>query len=168
MEIDGFKILLIKSKARKRTIQARLLEGRTIKVLAPYHSDMKFIEEFIRKSVKKLSAKAVIPEGSVPLSDRAETLRQKFIPEAPEFSIGYSDSLRTTWGKCFISDRRIILNNKLKEFPLWVTDLVIIHEIAHLVHHDHGKNFRNLVSRYKLKERATGYLIAKGMKAADI
>lgn len=168
MEIDGFQILLVRSKARKRTIQAKLLHGNTIKVMAPYHSDTRFIEDFIRKSVKKLSTKAKISEGSVPLSDRAEMLRKKFIPEAPEFSIGYSDSLRTTWGKCFIRDKNIILNNKLKEYPLWVTDLVIIHEIAHLIRADHGKEFRSIVSRYKLKERATGYLIAKGMKAADI
>lgn len=168
MEIDGFKILLIRSRARKRTIQAKLLEDRTIKVMAPFHSDVKFIEDFIRKSVKKLSTKAKIPEGDGSLTVRAEMLRKKFIPEAPDFSIGYSDSLRTTWGKCFVRDKSIILNNKLKDYPLWVTDLVIIHEIAHLIHADHGKEFRTLVSRYKLKERATGYLIAKGLKAADI
>jgi len=166
--IDGFEILLVRSKARKRTIQAKLIGERTVKVMAPFHSDENFIEEFVRKSVKKLSLKTKIPEGAGSLSDRAEILRRKFIPEAPDFSIGYSESLRTTWGKCFIRDKNIILNNKLKEYPLWVTDLVIIHEIAHLIYPNHGTSFRELVSRYKLKERATGYLIAKGMKASDL
>lgn len=168
MIIDGFEILLVRSKARKRTIQARLVGDRTVKIMAPFHSDEKFIEDFVRKSVKKLSLRSKIPEGVSSLSDRAEMLRKKFIPEAPDFSIGYSDSLRTTWGKCFVRDKNIILNNKLKEYPLWVTDLVIIHEIAHLIYPNHGTCFRELVSRYKLKERATGYLIAKGMKASDL
>ncbi len=168
MIIDGFEILLVRSKARKKTIQARLIGDRTVKVMAPFHSDEKFVEDFVRKSVKKLSFRSKMPDGVRSLSDRAEMLRRKFIPEAPDFSIGYSDSLRTTWGKCFIRDKNIILNNKLKEYPLWVTDLVILHEIAHLIYPNHGTGFRKLVSRYKLKERATGYLIAKGMKASDL
>lgn len=168
MIIDGFEILLVRSKVRKRTIQARLVGDRTVKIMAPFHSGEKFIEDFVRKSVKKLSLRSKIPEGVGSLAERAGMLRVKFIPEAPDFSIGYSDSLRTTWGKCFVRDKNIILNNKLKEYPLWVTDLVIIHEIAHLIYPNHGTYFRELVSRYKLKERATGYLIAKGMKASDL
>ena len=168
MIINGFEIQLIRSKARKKTIQAKLINERTIKVLAPYFSDQKFIDDFIQKSVIKLSVKAKISENSNSLTERASILKKKFIPEAPDFCIAYSDSLRTTWGKCFVRDRSIIINPKLKDFPLWVLDLVIIHEIAHLIHPDHGRDFRSIVSRYRLKERATGYLIAKGMKAADI
>ncbi|HQO09613.1 MAG TPA: M48 family metallopeptidase [Clostridiales bacterium] len=168
MEIEGFEILLVRSKARRRTIQAKLLDEKTIKVMAPYHSDQTLIDDFIKKSVKKLRVRTRISGESGTLSERAGVLRNRFIPEAPDFNIAYSDSLRTTWGKCFVRDRNIIINPKLKDFPLWVLDLVIIHEIAHLIYPDHGKNFRNLVSRYRLKERATGYLLAKGMKAADI
>jgi len=168
LEIEGFEILIVRSRARKRTIQARLINDRTIKVLAPFYADAGFLDDFIKKSVKKLSRKAKIFSGDDDLTERSKMLKDKFVPEAPDFIIGYSDSLRTTWGKCFVRDKNIILNNKLKECPVWVTDLVIIHEIAHLVHSDHGKEFRRIVSRYKLKERATGYLLAKGMKAESI
>jgi predicted metal-dependent hydrolase len=168
LEIEGFEILLVRSKARRRTIQAKLLDDKTIKVMAPYHSDQAFIDEFIKKSVKKLKVRTKISGESSTLENRAAMLRDRFIPEAPDFSIGYSDSLKTTWGKCFVRDKNIIINPKLKDFPLWVLDLVIIHEIAHIIYPDHGRNFRSLVSRYRLKERATGYLMAKGMKAADI
>ncbi|MBU4485970.1 MAG: M48 family metallopeptidase [Candidatus Delongbacteria bacterium] len=168
MEIDGYEILIIKSKARKKTVQAKLVGDRTIKVLAPYRVGAEYLDDFIVKSVKKLSSKGKISDTNEFLYKRAEMLRKKFIPEAPDFEIGYSNSLRTTWGKCFISDKNIVLNTKLKNYPLWVVDLVIIHEIAHLIFHNHGKGFRSIVSRYKLKERATGYLLAKGMKASDI
>jgi hypothetical protein len=40
--------------------------------------------------------------------------------------------------------------------------LVLIHELAHLEVPDHGARFHALVDRYELRERATGYLIAKG------
>jgi hypothetical protein len=41
-----------------------------------------------------------------------------------------------------------------------VLDYVIVHELAHLVHVDHGPAFQALVDRYPLAERARGFLIA--------
>ena len=46
--------------------------------------------------------------------------------------------------------------------PDWVRDYVIVHEMAHLVEPNHGKDFHKLVDKYKLTERARGYLIAAG------
>ena len=37
---------------------------------------------------------------------------------------------------------------------------MIVHELAHLVHVDHGPAFQALVDRYPLAERARGFLIA--------
>jgi predicted metal-dependent hydrolase len=45
-------------------------------------------------------------------------------------------------------------------FPDWVLDFVLLHEMAHLVHSDHGPAFRELLDRYPLAERARGYLLA--------
>ena len=42
----------------------------------------------------------------------------------------------------------------------YLSDAVIIHELAHLRVSGHGPDFQALVSRYPLAERATGYLMA--------
>ncbi|MBU4312320.1 MAG: M48 family metallopeptidase [Candidatus Omnitrophica bacterium] len=47
--------------------------------------------------------------------------------------------------------------------PIWVRNYVIIHEMAHLIEPNHSKSFWNIVSRFKLTERARGYLMAKGL-----
>ena len=48
-------------------------------------------------------------------------------------------------------------------YPLWVLDYVIVHELAHLAEPNHGPRFHALVARYPKAERATGFLMAKGM-----
>lgn len=168
MNIDGFSIDVIRSKARRKTIQAKLTEERKIRVLAPYRAEEEFILNFIKKTVKKFALKESISGKGEDLQKRAEMLRKKYVKSAPDFKISYSENLKTTWGKCFTQKKEIILNPKLSKFPLWVVDMVIIHELSHLIHPDHGKEFRALVSKYKLKERATGYLYAKGINAKDI
>jgi predicted metal-dependent hydrolase len=42
--------------------------------------------------------------------------------------------------------------------PSWVIDYVLLHELAHLAHHDHSGPFWELVNRYSKAERARGYL----------
>jgi hypothetical protein len=47
--------------------------------------------------------------------------------------------------------------------PEWVRKYVVIHEMAHLVEPNHSRAFWDIVSRYKLAERARGYLMAAGV-----
>jgi predicted metal-dependent hydrolase len=51
----------------------------------------------------------------------------------------------------------------MADFPTWVVDAVIVHELAHLVELGHNAAFDALVERYPKTERATGFLIAKGL-----
>ncbi|MBP7885479.1 M48 family metallopeptidase [Patescibacteria group bacterium] len=41
-----------------------------------------------------------------------------------------------------------MFNRKLTQFPLFVLDYVVIHELAHLVHFNHSPKFRSLVEKY--------------------
>jgi predicted metal-dependent hydrolase len=54
---------------------------------------------------------------------------------------------RTRWGSC-TSEGSISLNWKLLAAPLPVLDYVVIHELAHLKHPNHSKDFWALVKNY--------------------
>lgn len=54
---------------------------------------------------------------------------------------------KTRWGSCS-SDRNLNFNWKLIHAPRKVIDYVVIHELAHLQHMNHGKRFWDLVAKY--------------------
>ena len=64
------------------------------------------------------------------------------------------------WGSCTFTDGAIRIARRAADLPDWVLDYLIVHELAHLVHSDHGAEFHDLENRYPLTERAKGYLLA--------
>ena len=49
-----------------------------------------------------------------------------------------------------------------------VVDAVVVHELAHLVEANHSPAFHALADRFPRQERATGFLIAKGLADPDL
>jgi predicted metal-dependent hydrolase len=71
-------------------------------------------------------------------------------PKFKRYDIVYPDiaihKLKTSWGNCS-PGKKITLNIKLIQVPKIYIDYVIIHEISHLVEHNHGPKFRQLLDR---------------------
>ena len=97
----------------------------------------------------------------IDLPKRARRLARRLGLPVPR-SVVWSDRQQRRWGSCTPSDGSIRLSTRLAGYPSWVLDYVLVHELAHLVHADHGRAFQALVARYPLAERATGFLLAKG------
>lgn len=60
------------------------------------------------------------------------------------FSVGFR-SYKSMWGICYQSGK-IYYCTKLFMLPQYIQDYVIVHELCHLVHHDHSHNFWGLVA----------------------
>ncbi|AXK50846.1 SprT family zinc-dependent metalloprotease [Spiroplasma alleghenense] len=66
-------------------------------------------------------------------------------------------NMKTRWGVCYPEREKIILNTKLIHFEPEVIDYVIVHELSHLLHKNHSKDFWKNVENYlpDYKERSS-------------
>ncbi len=55
--------------------------------------------------------------------------------------------MRSQWGSCSVSGR-LSLNTHLIKTPKSLLEYVILHELCHIKHHNHGKQFHALVTKY--------------------
>ena len=57
-------------------------------------------------------------------------------------------TMKSRWGVYNRKNHTITLNSKLIEFDVDKIDYVIIHELSHIIHFNHSKEFWGLVSKY--------------------
>ena len=94
------------------------------------------------------------------LVERAKKLNERHFGGMLRWtSIGFADMERL-WGSCTFTHGAIRIARRAASLPEWVLDYLLVHELAHLVHSDHGAEFHQLENRYPLTERAKGYLLA--------
>jgi len=91
---------------------------------------------------------------------KAEPAIRYDLPRAS--TVRWVPNRRSQWATCDTATREIQVIERLAEFPAWVLDYVLVHELAHLVHPNHSARFWALVNRFPRAERARGFLIAKG------
>ena len=161
--MTDLKVEVVRSKKRKRTMQAYLANGK-LRVLVPAglptDEESRLVETMVARATRKLSS------AGVDLAARAGQLATRYALPTPS-SIEWSDRQLTRWGSCTPSDGRIRISNRLASMPGWVLDWVLVHELAHLEVANHGERFQALVRRYELGERAKGYLMAKSEEPAS-
>jgi hypothetical protein len=121
-------------------------------------------QRWVAEMVKRLERRHAGDE--IDLEQRARTLARQLHLEQPA-SIRWVSNQEMRWGSCTPRDRTIRISTRLAREPGWVIDYVIVHELAHLSVAGHGPRFWDLVNRYRLAERARGFLMARGMGSDD-
>jgi predicted metal-dependent hydrolase len=145
-----------RSRRRTRTVSA-WREGGRIVVAIP--ASFSAAEE--RRWVDTMAAR-VLDRSRAPsdpeLARRADQLADRYLGGVRARSVSWSSRQQRRWGSCTSVDGTIRVSTRLRGMPDWVLDYVLVHELAHLQHADHGTEFWQLVQAYPLAERARGFL----------
>ena len=153
-------IRIVASRRRRRTVAARLRSG-VLELLVPEwmpRAERERWAEEMRQRLERRMERARPSDDK--LAARARALNDRHFGGRLRWtSIGFTETA-SLWGSCTFTSGAIRIAGRLAKFPDWVLDYVLMHELAHLVHSDHGPAFHEMLARYPLAERAKGYLVA--------
>jgi predicted metal-dependent hydrolase len=154
----GVKIEVVRSRKRRKTIQAREVDG-VLRVSIPATMTKAEEAHWVAEMVRRMERRSAT--GTIDLTDRARQLATRHGLPQPDV-IRWVDNQESRWGSCTPADRSVRISSRVAREPSWVLDYVIVHELAHLAVPGHNPRFWTLVNRYPKAERARGFLIARG------
>lgn len=93
----------------------------------------KMLELFLKKQIRRIF--------------QEEVEQYKKIIETPPFHLRIR-KMKTRWGVCNYKLNTITLNSELIKYKKEDLRYVIVHEMCHFYHHNHGKSFWNMVNLY--------------------
>jgi predicted metal-dependent hydrolase len=160
------EVRIIRSARRRRTISAKQ-EGDTLVLYLPTGLSAEEEQHWVERMRAKLERQQLRRRlnSDEALRERtAELNRAYFDGKLAVADVRFVTNQGHRFGSCTPSQGTIRISHRLAEMPTWVLDYVLVHELAHLVEPNHSPRFWKLVSRYKLAERARGFLMAKGME----
>ena len=167
LEGEFERVEVRRSERRKKTITAEIV-GDALVVVIPHRMSRAEEQEWVSRMAVRMTERRqrdrLNTEGD--LNRRAIELADRYLDGVRARDIAWVTNQRSRWGSCSPDHGEIRLSMAVADYPPWVRDYVIVHELAHLVVADHSEAFWKLVNRYPLTERARGFLIAKGMEEA--
>jgi predicted metal-dependent hydrolase len=162
------EIRIIRSKRRRKTVQAREIDG-GLEILAPAHITDKQLEPIIEELKARINRhKKLSKLEDEALERRANMLNRQYFDNLLQWhSIRWVINQNRCHGSCNTNRGTIRISHRIAEMPRFVQDYVIVHELAHVIEPNHSQRFWDLVYRYPRAERARGYLMAVGIEDQD-
>ena len=165
---------LIRSK--RKTVELSIDEDLKPLVKAPLKMSTEDIEKFVfkhKKWIEKQTKRKVEHAENFSVSHEEETvLKAKALPYLSERTDHFAEimgvkptgikitSAKKRFGSCS-GKNSICYSWRLMQYPLEAIDYVVVHELAHITHKNHGKEFYGLIEKilpdYKKRENLLKY-----------
>lgn len=111
-------------------------------------------EDIVRKNIVKCVKNIFKINTSIVIEEKLKYWSKKMNLEYLSFKVNDTSS---KYGSCMPKSKKLFFSLKLVMLPDEIIDLIVVHELAHLVHANHSQNFYYLVEKYipdyKLKNK---------------
>ncbi len=155
-------------RSNRKSISIRIKENGDVEVRAPHYVTDKQIDKFVESKLDWINTKRLevleyissLPQITPETQARIEYFEKKFrkaakdyIPYRVEyfhqFTGGHYTSItirdqKSRWGSCS-GTGTLSFNYRLMMAPPKILDYVVVHELCHLTHMNHSKDFWNMV-----------------------
>ena len=121
-------------KADRKNISVRISKG---KINVVYPTELKSASKEIQTAIRKGIERALKVEAKQFLPERVKELAGKFELNYYKLTL---KNIKSRWGSCSRKNN-INLSIHLMRLPDHLIDYVILHELAHTVHHNHSRRF---------------------------
>jgi predicted metal-dependent hydrolase len=154
-----------RSARRRRTLTVFRERGRLVALVPARLSvaqERSLLPPLVERFLRRESRRSLpLPEDE--LARHAGDLYREFLADRtgsplPAFSVRWVDNQQRRWGSCSTDTGSIRLSSRLRTMPVWVSDYVVLHELAHLFVASHSPDFHHLLAGYPHVERARAFL----------
>jgi len=150
---ENYNLKIIVNKKLKHTY-ITIDKEKNVLLKTPYKSQI-YIDTLLReksswieKQFVKIEKIKTIPNEPIYskdfLRDRVEYFAQEMNLDFKELKF---KKMKSRWGSCS-SSKIITLNSELTKLRSELIDYVVVHELSHLVHMNHSKEFHAFVDKY--------------------
>lgn len=167
---NGPQVRVVRSRARVRSSSARVQDGQVVLRL-PAHLTVaaarRTCDELLQRLHERAAAAPVPcslprrgpardtrvrpgPRGDRELVARADAVAATWLAEhdVRPASVRWSHRMTTRWASITLPDRRVRLSHRVADAPDVVLDVLLLHELAHVVQGGHGAAFHALANRH--------------------
>lgn len=162
----------ILERARRHSMRLSLGRSGEVKVMAPLLLSKKIIDEFVISKIEwiKKTKEKIDRASKVPHAGKGELLKEKLrakkliLSRLKEVDVNKEfkykrvtiKNITSRWGSCSIKGN-LNFNYRLVYLPLDIVDYVVLHELCHLIEHNHGIGFWQEVAKrmtdYKVRQK---------------
>lgn len=149
---------------RLRTLARWSVQGQRVLVRIPKQTSQHNLAELIKNLTVKLTRlqRKRKKRSSVDLEQRAHWLNQEYFQgELKWSSIRWVSNMQYRLGSCTTggpTDGDLRISDRIRDWPQYVIDYVIAHEICHRKYPDHSDNFWEYLRFYPLFDKALGFI----------
>ena len=153
-------------RSKRKTLSLQVTKDCRVVVKAPLLFSKRSIDKFVSEHSEwirtHLEAQKKRIENAPPEPTKEEIkalkarAKEYIFPKAREYAqimgLEYGDikitSAKTRYGSCNTGTHNLCFSYKLIQKPAPLVDYVIVHELAHIVHPNHSKEFYGYIERY--------------------
>ena len=147
--------------------------GNLVRIRAPHRVPRGRLDQHVAEIVEQVRRRRarVRARADTDLEAVARRINRNFFDsETSWHSIRWVSNMRKRLGSCTVggpTDGDIRISDRIKDWPQWVIEYVVAHELTHRRYPNHSKEFWAHVNRYPKAERARGFILGLAFQLGE-